>query len=155
MRTAIVAIASAVVVSAHSSGAAGEAVSGATRRMGGPCTYDEYEGTAVITRIEQTDESREQAKAGGGPGYEGFEVSFVFEPAGEVPEGLARQAIGKDHLFRLMNSWYPGARYIEKYGIMGGKAYKCTMKVIKTGTCSPILFKFEELNDTDYFESNS
>jgi hypothetical protein len=122
-------------------------------RAGGPCKYSEYAGTATITRVEQTERSRRQAKNVGGAGYEGYEVWFRFTPASEIREEWARPAAGREHPFTLMNSWYPGPHYIQKYDIKPGLECRCVMKVITKGTCTPIMFDFPGIRRDDYFES--
>ena len=123
-------------------------------RVGGPCEYREYLGTATITRVEQTEASRRQAQNVGGAGYEGYEVWFRFEPASEIREEWARSAVGKEHLLSLMNSWYPGPRYLQKYGIKPGLKCQCVLKVITKGTCTPSIFDFPAIKRDDYFESS-
>ena len=86
------------------------------RQAGGACEYVGYQGTATITRVEKTARSGEQAGNVGGAGYEGYEVRFRFMPEADIREEWARPAAGREHLFCLMNSWYPGPRYLEKYG---------------------------------------
>lgn len=122
-------------------------------RAGGPCEYHDYAGTATIVRVEQTETSRRQAKNVGGAGYEGYEVWFRFEPASEIGEEWARPAAGKEHRLSLMNSWYPGPRYLQKYGIKPGLKCSCVLKAITKGTCTPIIFDFPEIKRDDYFES--
>jgi hypothetical protein len=123
------------------------------RQAGGPCEYAEYRGTATITSVGQTERSREQATNVGGAGYEGYEVWFRFSPEAELREEWARPAAEREHPFCLMNSWYPGPRYIEKYGIKKGRSYRCTLRVITRGTCTPTIFDFPEIRRDDYFES--
>ena len=133
--------------------AAGVGPSAERRRVGGPCEYAEYRGTAMIARVEQTERSREQARNVGGAGYEGYEIWFRFTPEADIREEWARPAAGKEHLLCLMNSWYPGPRYLEKYGIKKGRSYRCTLMVITKGTCTPTIFEFPEISRDDYFES--
>ena len=123
-------------------------------KVGGPCDYVAYPGTATITRIEKTEKSSRQAKVSGGAGYEGDEVWFVFKTDQEVKEERARKYIEKEHLFLLSNSWYPGSLYLEKYDVKVDSSYPCILSVIKKGTCTPIVFKFTELRRDDYFESS-
>jgi hypothetical protein len=122
--------------------------------LGGPSVYAEYAGTAVITRVEKTDRSRAQAHPGG-PGYEGFEVAFMFTTERRIAEPFAERAAGREQLFLLTNSWYPGERYVAKYGLAVGKAIPCVMKVIRAGSSSPVLFDLKGVNPSDYFESQT
>jgi hypothetical protein len=130
-----------------------ENMSADAQKTGGECSYDSYPGIATITRIGKTDASRTQATMKGGPGYEGYEIWFLFKTDQEIKKVWARKGIEKERLFLLANSWYPGQRYIEKYHIAPGKNYPCTLQVISKGTCTPIIFKFAEPVMNDYFEA--
>lgn len=122
-------------------------------RAGGPCTYESYPGQATITRIEKTDQSKDQAKTIGGPGYEGFEVSFSFVTDMAIKQAWAKEALKKQHLLTLQNSWYPGVQFLKKYSLEKGNVLKCTLKAITSGTCTPVIFEFDEVNTIDYFET--
>lgn len=123
------------------------------RPLGGPCEYRSYQGTATMTRIEKTERSRAQKENTGGPGYEGYEIWFRFSTAEPIEEKWAAKSAGKEHIFLLSNSWHPGRRYIEKYALLTGAEYPCSMKVITRGTCTPVIFEFPTLKRDDYFES--
>ena len=134
----------------------GSSASGQTW-LGGTCTYDDYPGACEIVSVLKTEDSAHQAEVGGGPGYEGYEVSFVFSP--DEPMNLTENwddlVFGREHLLQLCNSWYPGPRFLEKYNITEGAVFNCTLKLIAGGTCSPIVFEFDEIDQCDYFESSS
>jgi hypothetical protein len=119
---------------------------------GAPCVYDNYEGEATITRVEMTEASRAQREVVGGPGYEGFEVWFRFVPEDPIPtdhSGL----LEREQLLSLRNGWYPGPRYIEKYGLEPGKKFLAVLGIIKEGVCQPAVFELDGIEDEDYFES--
>jgi len=120
---------------------------------GGRSTYEDYAGKATITKVEKTERAKAQVKVNGGPGYEGYEVWFTFATDKEIKQEWAKNAPKKERLLQLASSWYPGPKYLEKYGIKKGKTFKCTMKVITSGTSSPIVFQFKDLNRADYFET--
>lgn len=123
--------------------------------LGGRCSYEDHPGACEIVSVLKTKESAHQAEVGGGPGYEGYEVWFVFSP--DEPMNLTESwdelVFGREHLLQLCNSWYPGPRFLEKYNITEGAVFDCTLKLIATGTCSPIVFEFDEIDRCDYFES--
>jgi len=121
--------------------------------VGGRSTYEDYAGKATITKIEKTERSKAQVKVNGGPGYEGYAIWFTFSTDKELKQEWAKNALKKERLLQLTNSWYPGPKYLEKYGIKKGQTFKCTMKVITSGTSSPIVFRFEGLDRADYFET--
>jgi hypothetical protein len=122
-------------------------------RAGGPCTYESYPGQATITRIEKTEQSKGQAKTVGGPGYEGYEILFSFMTNKEIKQAWAKEALKREHLLDLRNSWYPGEQFLQKYGLEKGRVLKCTLKAITSGTCTPVVFEFDEVNTIDYFET--
>ncbi|MBU1999292.1 MAG: hypothetical protein KKE64_07355, partial [Candidatus Omnitrophica bacterium] len=77
-----------------------------------------------------------------------------LEPLNIAGPKLQKEDIpNKRYLFLLANSWYPGEKYLVKYGIREGAVLKCEINIINRGTCSPVLFRFTDLNTTDYFES--
>lgn len=123
------------------------------QKVGGPCTYDSYPGKATITKIVKTDASKAQAKISGSAGYEGYEIWFAFTPSKPLPAGPWDERVRKPELFQIGSGWYPGEKYIEKYGIKAGKEYAATLSIIKTGTCSPIGYDLKELSRTDFFET--
>ena len=122
-------------------------------RLGGRCAYDNYRGQCRIVSVKKTAASMRQAAVGGSAGYEGYDVRFTY--SGELPDDskLAGHARDQQHRLRLTNSWYPGPRYLKKYGIAEGERFSCTLKVPTNGSCPPILFDFPAINQSDYFES--
>lgn len=121
--------------------------------LGGECFYNDYPGKAVFTSIQMTDKSKAQAAALGGPGYQGYEIYFKFMTNERIKEDWAKKALDKEHLFLLINSWYPGKEFIKKYNIKVNKKFDCTLKVINKGTCTPIIFDFKNIKRDDYFEN--
>jgi hypothetical protein len=130
-----------------------ESANSATPLLGGPTAYEPYAGRATIVRVAKTDASKAQATAIGGAGYEGFEVWFAFEADREIKQKWGQDAAGKDQLLQLVNSWYPGEKYLQKYGIAQGKTFPCVMKAAVSGTASPVIFELQGVNLADYFES--
>ena len=124
--------------------------------IGGGCSYDDYPGACEIVSILKTEDSIRQAEVEGGPGYEGYEVWFVFSP--DEPMNLdadrEEEILGSEHLLQLCNSWYPGPRFLEKYQITEGAVFECTLKLIATGTCSPNRLRVREIDLCAYFESS-
>jgi hypothetical protein len=120
--------------------------------IGGTCSYRDVPGTATIVRVAKTPASAEQARTAGGPGYEGFEVSFEFAPSQPIAEPQVRNFTQSTHPLRLTNSWYPGPRYIEKYHLSQGRKVPALLKVRTSGACTPMLFSFPGIELADYFE---
>ena len=106
-------------------------------------------------RLGASDRATTERAVAGGPGYAGFEVWFRFSPTEEVPEEADRKRISSEQLFTLQNSWYVGPRYLEKYGIEAGKRFPSKVKVIRKGTCTPMIFELKTIDSKDQFESRS
>ncbi len=117
--------------------------------VGGRCEYKAYRGTATITCVR---EAQESPGSSGGPPYRGYVVKFLFVPDEMIQESYAAVE-GKEQTLELKNSWSPGARFLEKYGIEPGKNFECYLKVITKGTCTPFFFDFPSIDRGDYFET--
>jgi hypothetical protein len=108
-----------------------------------------------IESVEETPEAAEQATVGGGPGYEGLEIRYSFAPSDPVDDPHVEAWIGETHVLQLANSWYPGPRYVEKYGLAEGKTLDAVLKVQTAGTCSPFVVDFPDLDLADDFETTA
>jgi hypothetical protein len=120
--------------------------------VGGSCDYSQFNGLCKIISITKTKDSIAQKEVMGGPKYEGFDIKFKI-----VSSNLSSNYsvfLNKEYLLNLSNSWYPGQKYLEKYKIKEGSQFNCQIKVITNGTCSPIIFDFENINTNDYFETD-
>ncbi len=116
--------------------------------LGGPCRYQSFSGWATIVSITPLSGARAQ-----GPPYRGYEVKFMFKPDQPIPQSFA-QPEGSLFPLRLTNSWPPGSKFIQKYGIVIGKTFPCVLKIITQGTCTPMVFDFPTIDLSDYSESS-
>jgi len=114
---------------------------GVKGRVGGPCEYNQYRGKARIVSVTRMAEQQQ--------GREKFEVKFNFLPEEEIKESFARVE-GREFLLLLTNSTYPEGLFLERYQIKTGKIFDCILKVIRKGTCTPMLFEFPGINLSDY-----
>jgi hypothetical protein len=110
-------------------------------RMGGPCEYNQYRGKARITSVKGLPDPNQ--------GREKFEVKFVFLPEEDIKESFARVE-GKEFLLLMANSTYPESGFLNRYQVKPGNVYDCILKVIRKGTCTPMLFDFPGINLSDY-----
>ena len=109
---------------------------------------ERYEGIARIVSVQK----KEMPKGYRGPSHESYEVKFSFSAEEKIKEPHGRVEV-KEHTLKLTNSWYPGPKFLRKYGIEVDRSFDCYLKVITKGTCTPILFDFPAINLSDYFES--
>jgi hypothetical protein len=121
-------------------------------RIGGGCRYRDIAGTVTIVGVMKTAASSQQAIVSGGPGYPGLEISFRFTASRPIAEPAVRDFAQRLHVLRLVNSWYPGPRYVEKYRLEAGRELHAVLKVRTSGACTPMLFSISGVDRTDYFE---
>lgn len=110
-------------------------------RMGGPCEYNQYRGKARIASVTRMAEQHQ--------GREKFEVKFIFLPEEEIKESFARVE-GREFLLLLANSTYPEGLFLDRYQVKPGRVFDCILKVIRKGTCTPMMFDFPGINLSDY-----
>lgn len=115
--------------------------------VGGPCEYAKYRGKAVIISIIPKKTHNYSA----GPLYEGYEVKYRFVAEEEIKE-LHGKVEAKEYVLTLANTWYPGPKFLNKYGIEVGKRFECFLHVITKGVCTPIMFDFPDIDQSDYLE---
>jgi hypothetical protein len=124
----------------------------AATRVGGACAYADFPGTAVIVSVTPHPASATNAPAAGAqtppPGYD---VVFTFAPDAPIA-GEPLYQPGRSHTLTLVNGTAPGPKFLQKYGIAPGKTFACRLRLIRKGTCTPVLFAFPDIDLTDYFE---
>jgi hypothetical protein len=113
--------------------------------VGGPCTYEDFPGTATIVSV------RKMPRPQSGLPYAPMKVLFTFAPAPGQP-GQAMEFAGRPQPLTLSGGLAPGPRFARKYGIRPGASFPCAMHLIRTGTCSPVVFSFQGLDVFDFFE---
>ena len=118
-------------------------------RVGGPCRYESYPGTATFVDVKPW--QPDSPTAGVPTPYPPLTVTFTFAPAQPIAnEPLYRP--GAVHTFTLVNSMPPGPHFAAKYGIKAGTVVPCQLRVIREGTCTPTVFEFPGIDRADYFE---
>jgi len=123
--------------------------------VGGPCSYDTYNGIATITSVKLVENLTEDVENVSGQ----YQVLFIFELNDN--ESIKQEQIslyetisGKEHEFRLTNSWYPNKDYLEKYNIKENETFECELKLITEGTCTPWIYDLKNIDETDYTTFN-
>ncbi|EFL53245.1 conserved hypothetical protein [Solidesulfovibrio fructosivorans JJ]] len=122
----------------------------AATRVGGPCTYADFPGKAVIVAV--TPQPKTPVTGGGIPTpYPGFDITYTFTPDTPIA-GEPLYTPGRTHTLTLVNGMAPGSRFLQKYGITAGKVFPCRLRIIRQGTCTPVLYDFPGIDRADYFE---
>ena len=108
-------------------------------KIGGPCDYVSYKGSAKIVSIIPRKEPTY-------PGKEEYEIRFLFLPEGEVNE--RRLHLEREMLLLICGSYYPTNEFIIKYDVKVGKIFPCVARVEVRGDCDPLTFDFPFIEET-------
>ncbi|WP_243366280.1 hypothetical protein [Fundidesulfovibrio soli] len=112
----------------------------APQRVGGPCTYQEHPGTATIVSVTALPRTSPEA-------YQPHRVLFTFQAEPMLADPL--YAPGKVHEMTLTGGAAPGRKFLEKYGIKQGRKIPAEIRLIRGGTCTPVLFRFQGIDLSD------
>jgi hypothetical protein len=124
-----------------------EALPAFAQRVGGPCEYDGFPGNITIIEVRPVP----QPEVAHPPlPYQPNLVLFTFAPSVPVPNSLYEP--GKIHELTLSGGTPPGPEFLKKYGIRPGVEFKSELRLIRTGTCTPVVFTFQGVDVVDFFE---
>ena len=104
---------------------------------GGPCTYQNIPGTATVVSVSDADPNDYNCT------NDPVEVLFDF-----VPQDPSRDAFLDRH-FMVANGANPPRDWAMQQGLTEGSQHPCILKEIVTGTCSPYIFDFTDINEED------
>ncbi|QLA19654.1 hypothetical protein [Desulfolutivibrio sulfoxidireducens] len=116
--------------------------------VGGPCSYADHPGTATILAVTPAP----QDDSASAPPYQAFQVTYVFTADQPLP-ALGAPEEGRTQRLTLTNGWDPGRRFLEKYDIRPGRRIPCVLRIIQSGTCTPLILEFPGIDRSDYFEA--
>jgi hypothetical protein len=105
--------------------------------VGGPCQYKNYPGQATILSITGS-------QANTSDPIKRFDVKFSFTPQEKILESFAR-VDGKTYNLYGHNWQYPDQEFLRVNNIGVGKILDGSLRVIVSGTCTPVLFDFPAL----------
>lgn len=115
------------------------------QRLGGPCFYADYPGKITIIEVRPVPRGRPSALP-----YQPYRVLFAFSPSVPVPGSLFEP--GQAHELTLSGGTPPGPRFLKRYGIRPGAAFGADLHLMRSGTCSPVVFTYHGIDVTDFFE---
>jgi hypothetical protein len=109
--------------------------------VGGPCVYSKYIGTAVITGAKRPDTLTNA-----------YDVSFRFFTSNIIQEQWAVQSIGQEKDISAIAGIEGN---IALFHIKPGNSYVCTLDVINTGTCTPLIYHLKPPSASDKIDTSS
>ena len=113
---------------------------------GGPCDYTEIPGTASIISVVGV--------SGDTFCDEPVELLYNFVP--DDPDQIDSRYIVNwplDSIRYTINSKNPPRRWIETFGLLEGTEHRCTRFRIFSGTCPPIMYGFDGIDDYSVYDS--
>ena len=109
--------------------------------VGGPCAYSKYIGTAVITGAKRPDTLTNA-----------YDVSFRFSTSNIILEQWAIPSIGQEKDISAIAGIEGN---LALYRIKPGNSYVCTLDVINTGTCTPLIYHLKPPSALDKIDTSS
>lgn len=110
--------------------------------VGGACEYNQIEGTAVITSIE--DAPADEYNCPVNP----KKVLFTFIPNDpNAPDNYQfKNVLDSIQDISINAGRNPSLIWIEQNGLAVDNVYVCTREEITSGTCTPVVFTFQDLD---------
>jgi hypothetical protein len=108
--------------------------------VGGPCAYSKYIGTAVITGATRPDTLTNA-----------YDVSFRFITGNTIQEQWAVPSIGQEKDISVIAGIEGN---LALYHIKPGNTYVCTLDVINTGTCTPLIYHLKPPSSSDRIDTS-
>ena len=113
------------------------------KAVGGPCAYADHPGVATIVSVTALPPASPDA-------FRPHRILFTFQATPMVANPL--YAPGKVHEMTLTGGTQPGAGFVKKYGIAEGRKMSAVLHLIRSGTCTPVLFTFTGVDLSDHSE---
>jgi len=109
---------------------------------GGGCTYNKFEGYAVIKSISKAPADEYNCP------NQPKKILFEFTPVNLSDRQKYKITNSSDssRSLQINDGANPSLDWIKKNNIKVGKKYKCFRTEIVSGTCTPVIFTFTDLN---------
>jgi len=112
--------------------------------IGGSCTYMSTTGTATIVSLNGA--STGSNNCNNNP----VEVVFDFTPANPAD---ANTATDTNRVLTVGDGKNPPLNYVLSKGLTVGSTHPCTRQIEISGSCTPVVFTFTDVNLSDYAAS--
>ena len=104
----------------------------ANPRVGGPCTYEYFQGIAKFTELKSTPE--------------GIEVHFNFSPSDSTASTRYQlKPGGRDQVLHLVSGGLPTSEWLSSKGISVGVEVPAVYQEERSGTCTPWFYVFPSI----------
>jgi hypothetical protein len=112
--------------------------------VGGPCPYSDFPGTATIR-------TGTPGNSSGSDCENGVIIVFDFAPTDSSDVDDYRFPAWPDtgRVFELSSGGSVPDRWADKEGLTPGSKHQCIRREIRVGPCTPLLFKFPDVDYSD------
>jgi hypothetical protein len=113
--------------------------------VGGRCEYNEIHGAAIINAVVEPDVGEDNCK-------NAVKILFTFTPDdASVPDDYRfGEWPDQNQSFTVGGGKNPPKAWAESAGLVQGSTHKCVRSDIITGTCTPVIFSFPEIDVTGW-----
>lgn len=107
---------------------------------GGECDYDEFAGTCTITNWQDAVDSGYSCTA------DTVEVTFDFVPTQSDGESVT----GREYMVGSGTIYNPPRAWLESVGLTVGTSHDCTRSWATSGSCTPEMFSFNDIDEESF-----
>lgn len=112
--------------------------------LGGSCTYTRTQGQATIVSLNSANPSSNNCNNN--------PVEVVFDFAPDNPAN-ANNVMDKNRVLTVGDGKNPPLNYVLGKGLSIGSIHPCIKQNIASGTCTPVIFTFTDVDLSDYAAS--
>ena len=109
--------------------------------VGGPCEYTEIPGTATVVSVTPATENDDCTNA--------VEVVFDFAPT----DTSLTEHVATGVTLTIGSGQNPPDSWVQDEGLTEGSQHPCNRWVITEGTCTPVIYRFTEVNYLDAIDA--
>ena len=109
--------------------------------VGGPCEYVDIPGTARVVLVKEAAQADSNCK-------DAVEVIFDFVPddPAAIDDYLFPNWEDTDQRLTVGGGMNPPKTWVLEQGLTEGSEHRCLRSEITKGTCTPVIFRFPEIN---------
>lgn len=112
---------------------------------GGRCEYKDFQGSATITAVTEPDAGEDNCK-------NAVKIIFTFTPndASAPDQYRFSQWPDNEQKFTVGSGKNPPKDWAESVGLIIGSTHKCVRSEIISGTCTPVIYSFPDIDLTGW-----
>ncbi len=117
-----------------------------SQMVGGPCGYAQYPGVCKVTALEEASDQPAGSNSGAS-----IKFTFTLNKGETITQAGFELTPGKIYQKTLAlngaGDKVGSQACLDEFKIRQNQTYDCTLEVITSGTCTPEIFKFKNIDD--------